>query len=242
MPSLCSSPSWRVPSRRMAATSPVGSGEAHAARGLLPARGLLGVAAGAPCPMVGTAQAGEAKEGWRLPGVVSARESPPLGLLDGSWRKAKPSSSSKAPTGWERRPREGSRGCCGDVEPQPVPTHQPRCWLPVRLPDPPCQQLCRASRSGTEREAPRSPIEREQEGKVHRRSEVCAHFCQRNQPPMGEPAVGKAPEGVGEISPGCDGAGSGCSELGPLGSAALRPAPGPPRAPQPSPHGARGAP
>lgn len=45
------------------------------------------------------ARAGEAKEGWRLPGVLSAWESPPLGLLDGSWRKAKPSSSSKAPTG-----------------------------------------------------------------------------------------------------------------------------------------------
>lgn len=53
-----------------------------------------------------------------------------------------------------------------------------------------CGQL---GRSRTEQEGPQERLaERKQEGKVHIRSKVCVHYCQRNQPLLEEPVLGKS--------------------------------------------------
>lgn len=63
----------------------------------------------------------------------------------------------------------------------------------VRLGPRPATLRGQPGRNRTEREAPQeSPAERKQEGKVRIRSKVCVHYCQRNQPPLEEPALGKS--------------------------------------------------
>ena len=122
----------------------------------------------------------------------------PWAWLNGWWRKAKPSSSSKACTGRKSHPREGSwdqlKELPQSLQPQPVPMQRALVQLPwVHLGPRPATLQGQLGRSRTEREAPQeNPAERKQEGKVHIRSKVCVHYCRRNQPPLEEPVLGKS--------------------------------------------------